>query len=221
MNIAEKLRRNKIMQSIGPKEVISKDLINYIFRGSPFYPLDNFWECPVLYDGIYYLNSEAAFQSAKTLDRNTRMKMSFMSASESKMFGKDPKKMVLRPDWNDVKDEIMYEIVKDKMTRNPLILELLKSTGSAIIIEGNYWRDNYWGIEFGSKEGYNMLGTILMMLREEFKDHDTKLSKVKVTAEQSIWMEPRGKGFRQVVGTRYKLKGWSEEASKWVEQFSE
>ena len=45
------------------------------FRGK-YYFLSNFYNTPVTWDGITYQNNEAAFQSAKVLDKSVREKFS-------------------------------------------------------------------------------------------------------------------------------------------------
>lgn len=143
--------------------------IYYIFMGSKYFPLDNFYEedIEVEFDGLIYSNSEAAFQSAKLKNVNARKDFTEMYAGESKACGKNPYLTKLRPDWNEVKDEIMYRIVKDKLMRNPWIIDLLLSTGKKIIEEGNTWGDEYWGVNLETGKGRNQLGKILMQLREE------------------------------------------------------
>ena len=145
--------------------------IYYIFVGSKYFPLDNFWEdnIKVVYDGLEYTNSEAAFQSAKLTDKSKRIPFTKMSAQQSKFIGKNPRLTKLRPDWNEIKDQVMYDIVRDKMMRNPWIKDLLLSTDSKIIEEGNYWNDTYWGVNIKTGKGKNQLGKTLMKLREEFR----------------------------------------------------
>ena len=43
----------------------------------------------------------------------------------------------------------------------------LVATGDAIVIEGNTWRDTYWGVDLKTGEGENHLGKILMRVRSE------------------------------------------------------
>ncbi len=76
------------------------------FTGA-FAPLSNFYDrdIRVYYDGLFYKNSEAAYQSAKTLDKKKREKFTQMTPKEAKRQGKYLK---LREDWDEVKDEIMY-----------------------------------------------------------------------------------------------------------------
>ena len=61
----------------------------------------------------------------------------------------------------------MKEAVKAKFTQNPELGERLTGTGNSELIE-NSPVDDYWGIGADGK-GSNMLGKILMELREAFK----------------------------------------------------
>ena len=74
-----------------------------------------------------------------------------------------------RPDWEEIKYEVMLEIVRAKF-QNADLRALLVATGDSILIEGNMWHDNYWGSCTCSKcgnAGMNMLGRILMQVRNE------------------------------------------------------
>ncbi|MBZ4649256.1 NADAR family protein [Thermosipho sp. (in: thermotogales)] len=134
------------------------------FRG-PYSFLSNFYTCKVYYEGITYRSVEAAFQAAKTLDINTRLKFVNLSALEAKKLGHS---IPLRSDWEQVKDEIMEELVRNKFMRNERLRKKLLETGDAELIEGNYWDDMYWGVCNG--KGQNKLGKILMKIREELKE---------------------------------------------------
>jgi len=81
--------------------------------------------------------------------------------------------LTLRDDWESIKDEIMYTIVKDKFVRNEEAKELLLFTGSSHLYEGNTWGDEYWGTVNG--KGKNKLGLILERVRSElFKEEKTE-----------------------------------------------
>ena len=147
-----------------------KEVINFIFKGSPWFPIDNFYPDAVCeFEGLTYENSEAAFQSAKTLDMSVRKLFTEMSPSQAKFVGKNPAIIKLRPDWNEVKFGIMRNIVRSKMDLNPYCRDMLIKTGDAEIIEGTYWNDRIWGIDLHTGIGDNWLGKILMELREYYK----------------------------------------------------
>lgn len=133
--------------------------------------LSNFYNAEVVHEGITYKNSEAAFQAAKTKDFQLRREFSELNPSQAKLKGRHIK---LRSDWEEVKDNIMYEIVKDKFTRNYNLKKLLLKTDTCVLTEGNWWHDNYWGDCYcdrcQNKEGKNILGLILMRVRDEIRN---------------------------------------------------
>lgn len=130
--------------------------------------LSNFEPCTVVYDGLTYTCSEAAYQAAKTKTNDVSLHIAFttMNGSQAKYAGQ---KLTLRPDWNEVKVDVMYAIVKDKFTRNPELREKLLNTGNLELIEGNYWGDTFWGVCNG--KGENHLGKILMRVRKELAEN--------------------------------------------------
>lgn len=80
--------------------------------------------------------------------------------------GRDRKKK-LRRDWESVKVSIMRKAVQAKFTQHDNIREVLLSTVDAKIVEHTE-NDNYWG-DGGDGSGKNMLGKILMEVREELR----------------------------------------------------
>ena len=133
------------------------------FKGK-YYFLSNFYSAQVMYEGLLYKNNEFAFQSAKVKDLERRKQFCELDPSVAKRKGRN---VLLRQDWENVKDEIMYQCVKDKFTRNLDLKQKLLDTDDEELIEGNTWNDTYWGICKG--RGKNMLGKILMRVREELK----------------------------------------------------
>lgn len=74
----------------------------------------------------------------------------------------------LRPDWEDIKDEVMLQALRMKFNQNPEIAKELLATGDAIIIEHTQ-NDAYWA-DGGDGCGKNKLGLFLMQVREELKN---------------------------------------------------
>lgn len=133
------------------------------FRGEYFF-LSNFYEADVKYKGILYHNTEAAFQAQKCINESDKIKFSSLNPSEAKKLGR---RVNLRSDWEDIKINEMYNIVKEKFMQNPNLLKKLLDTGSEYIEEGNTWGDKIWGTVGG--KGSNYLGKILMKVRDELK----------------------------------------------------
>ena len=71
----------------------------------------------------------------------------------------------LRPDWEMIKDQVMYIAVKAKFTQHIELSNLLISTGNTYIVEHTQ-NDSYWA-DGGDGSGKNMLGIILMKIRDE------------------------------------------------------
>ncbi len=133
-----------------------------LFKGGHFF-LSNFYVAPVVYQGIRFENSEAAFQAAKCPER--MRDFCGLNPQAAKRLGR---RVELRPDWEAVKYDEMYQVCKAKFTQNPDLLDKLLSTGDAELVEGNTWGDQVWGVCNGV--GENNLGKILMRLRQEFRE---------------------------------------------------
>lgn len=138
------------------------------FRGAYSF-LSNFYSCDIDYDGENYTSSECAFQAMKESDKSKRGNWSHLSPSEAKKKGR---KCKLRSDWEEVKVNIMFDILKAKFSDEDLKTRLLL-TGDKPLIEGNQWHDNFWGNCTCRKcegiKGKNMLGKLLMKLRSEIR----------------------------------------------------
>lgn len=134
------------------------------FRDEYFF-LSNFYPVEIKLDGIVYPNAETAFQAQKTLDVEERRKFSMLkNPVQAKRLGR---KVKLRDDWEEVKLDIMTEIVSQKFLQHPHLIEMLLQTGDEELIEGNKWGDRFWGVCKG--KGENHLGKILMKIRDAYK----------------------------------------------------
>lgn len=122
--------------------------------------LSNFSNHPVTYGRLSYPNAEAAFHAQKCPER--AKEFCHLNPSQAKRLGR---RVSLRPDWEKVKDDIMYDILWRKFTQNPELKKALLETGDAHLEEGNNWGDKYWGTVNGV--GKNKLGKLLMKLRKE------------------------------------------------------
>ena len=132
------------------------------FRGQYFF-LSNFYPAQIQYGRHRFLNNEAAFQAMKCPSRANEFYL--FNPSEAKRLGRRVK---LRDDWEEVKELVMYEICYHKFNQNPDIKRMLLNTGDAELIEGNTWGDCIWGVCNGV--GKNLLGKILMRVRNELKE---------------------------------------------------
>lgn len=137
------------------------------FRGDYGF-LSNFHKARIWYGDHEYPTSEHAFQAMKTTDSVWRSLIrSAQSPGEAKKLGR---RAPLRPDWHDIKDQVMYEIVWIKFVSHGDLRAKLLATGQAELIEGNTWGDEYWGVDRQTNQGQNKLGKILMRLRRALQE---------------------------------------------------
>lgn len=134
------------------------------FRGK-YYFLSNFYFSPLAYEGIKYLNVEAAFQAQKCESKLEKLQFAKLNPTDAKHRGRQVK---LRSDWEEVKFKIMEDLVREKFRQNTNLAIFLLETKDKILEEGNTWGDKIWGVCNG--EGENHLGKILMKIREELKN---------------------------------------------------
>ena len=131
------------------------------FEGLYFY-LRNSAYSPITANGIIYPTVEHAFQAAKTSDNEIKAQIARMkSPGQARKRGHQ---LILPPDWDEVKVDIMYDLLKQKFSTYPDLMELLHSTGKIELIAGNSKDETFWGVCNG--KGSNELGKLLMRLRE-------------------------------------------------------
>jgi len=134
--------------------------------------LSNFYPCNIQFCGHTFLNSEALFQALKSpKPEETFDQFTTLLPGDAKKLGRT---IPLRKDWEAVKYVMMKMVCRLKFEQHPDLMQQLIDTGTAELIEGNWWHDNYWGNCKCEKckniEGTNLLGKVLMELREEFKN---------------------------------------------------
>lgn len=130
--------------------------------------LSNFYSHPVTYEDIEYPTNEHAFQAAKTLNVGQRWNIAQApTASKAKYLGRS---VELRPDWDTkVRYDVMLRLLGIKFSGD--LGKRLRDTGDSVLVEGNTWHDNTWGVCYcgdcpdGRVVGHNMLGWMLMQLR--------------------------------------------------------
>ena len=133
--------------------------------------LSNFYPSRITIDSVSYPTVEHAFQAAKTRSFLKRIEISKLDTPrEAKKAGRQ---VELRSDWETIKDQVMYDCLKEKFKIKELKEKLL-ATGNEELVEGTTWHDNYWGNCSCEKcrniEGKNILGKTLMRLREELRN---------------------------------------------------
>lgn len=127
--------------------------------------LSNFYPCKVEYENLIYPSVEHAYQAAKSFNPIDRKSMQNVNtAGGAKRLGRS---FSLRRDWEEVKIDIMKELLATKFDRQPL-RNMLLATGVAFLIEGNNWGDDFWGVY--THQGKNHLGKLLMEIRDTLRE---------------------------------------------------
>jgi N-glycosidase YbiA len=143
------------------------DAINFYSVSDEYGCFSNFSPHPIKLDGKIWPTSEHYFQAQKfeadEYREQIRKQKSPMIAAR---MGRDRKKR-LRRDWESKKDDVMRKAVRAKFEQHDDIRAVLLGTGSAKIVEHTE-NDSYWG-NGGDGSGKNMLGRILMQIRDALK----------------------------------------------------
>jgi len=141
--------------------------INFYYRKKEYGWLSNFWRCWQKVDGIWYPANEYYYQAEKARERDVCIWISnaptpylAMQAGRSLRKGKE-----LVDDWDSKKVNVMLEGLRGKFKNAGLRKKLLE-TGDAVIHE-NSPTDMFWG-----EKGEDMLGKLLMQVRDEIKKEE-------------------------------------------------
>lgn len=125
--------------------------------------LSNFHHCPILWRGLGFTSTEAAYQSSKCSSVDAAKVFQDYTAVQSKTHKPNTPK-----NWDANKFDVMAQIVFQKFLIHPELRELLLETGDRHLEETNHWNDVYYGVCDGV--GENNLGKILMCTRKYFKE---------------------------------------------------
>jgi ribA/ribD-fused uncharacterized protein len=143
------------------------DVINFYRVSDEFGQFSNFAPFPITIDGVCWPTSEHYYQAQKFEDEAYRQKIRKNSSPmQAARLGRD-RKQKINGDWESVKNDIMRKAVMAKFSQHDELRHLLLSTGEARIVEHTE-NDDYWG-DGGDGSGKNMLGHILMQVREELR----------------------------------------------------
>jgi ribA/ribD-fused uncharacterized protein len=137
--------------------------------------LSNFHIQQIVYDGAVYTSTEAAYQASKTNIPEIKEQIRLSSPSSARKMGQA---VTLRKNWENVKEQIMREVVTLKFEASCELTMKLLETGEAYLVEGNIWHDNFYGIcikkncpTCQDKIGKNILGKILMEIRYNIRQN--------------------------------------------------
>lgn len=132
--------------------------------------LSNFWYTRVFYEGVNYPSVEHAYQAAKTMSIVDRDIIKGLTVAKAKRHGRI---VPMRTDWEHIKNDVMLDLLRQKFKLNKALQQKLLATGELVILEGNFWHDNYWGVcgcsQCAVLPAGNYLGLLLMQVRTEIR----------------------------------------------------
>lgn len=152
----------------------------YVFFWGGIY--SNWYMVRFLYKGHSFNNTEQAFMWEKAVlfnDNEIAAKILKTSCpKESKSLGRKVKNFN-NTQWDDVKENIMFDVNYEKFTQNNRLCEELLSTDNKILVEASPY-DKIWGIGLHWEDdrcldetnwlGENLLGKVLIKVRETIKN---------------------------------------------------
>jgi len=127
--------------------------------------LSNFWPVKVRYGDTIYPSVENAYQASKTSYRSRHNILATISPGEAKRFARSFK---LPEGWLLRRDDIMRGLLVQKF-QHPILRTKLLATGDDKIQEGNRWGDEYWGVDLRTGKGQNILGKMIMQIRDDVR----------------------------------------------------
>ncbi len=162
--IMENLHKIDFAEDLHGKEIVES------LRGENRW-LSNFYPCMINYNGETFPSTEHAYQAYKTEDPLWREAIRI--APTPAIAKQKGMKAPLCSDWEDIKDSIMLDVLRLKF-QDVTLRDKLLETYPKYIIEGNVWHDNHFGVclledcdKCRDKKGKNILGHLLMKVREE------------------------------------------------------
>lgn len=127
----------------------------------------NFALYPIKLKGKIWKTTEHYFQAQKFADKVYQEKIRKASTPmKAAQLGRSRKIRIIK-NWNNIRDNVMYDALKAKFTQHEELKKLLLETGDKILIEHTE-NDAYWG-DAGDGSGKNRLGKLLMRLRKNLR----------------------------------------------------
>lgn len=147
---------------------MKQKVINFYSTNDAYGCFSNFSRHHIYLKDKIWKTSEHYFQAQKFPKTEFEEKVRLApTPKEAANLGRN-RKFPLRKDWEAVKDDIMREALRAKFTQHKDLKKILLETDNAILVEHTA-NDNYWG-DGGDGSGKNMLGKLLMEIREELKN---------------------------------------------------
>ena len=139
----------------------------YSVREEPYGAFSNFSAHGFTLEGHYWRTSEHYFQASKFIGTpHYEAVRDAKSPKDAANMGRE-RSRPLRPDWEEVKEDVMRRALAAKFAAHPELRQRLLETGDAPLVE-NAPGDRYWGCG-ADGTGKNRLGHLLVELRSNLR----------------------------------------------------
>jgi len=145
--------------------------IRFFSKSETHREFSNFAPFPIELYGKRWPTTEHYYQAQKFIDPDLRKRI---RAADKPIIAKnlaEKHRDKIRPDWEAMKDEVMYRAVRCKFETHTELRELLRATGDEEIVEAAP-NDYYWGVG-REGTGQNKLGRIIERIRSELCGAET------------------------------------------------
>lgn len=146
--------------------------IGFYSRGTAHGFLSNFERASQVVDGVRYKSNEHYYQAQKALGTAEKGWITNAPSPWAAMrAGRALRPQEMRPDWEQVKLDIMLKGLRAKFGQNPDLAAKLLATGDAYLFEDSP-TDSFWGaakVTSDGPDGANHLGRLLMQVRTEIR----------------------------------------------------
>ncbi len=165
-----------------PENVVTNDEIHfYRSNEKPYGVFSNLHRTPVSFEGREFPTAEHAYQAGKASKEAVReWILSAPTPSLVAMAAHGLYTWDIVPSWSKTKFDRMRDVLRAKFSQHEELKALLLSTGNSRLVEAGT-TDNLvnrtWGEVNG--KGKNMLGVLLMEVREELRKASTSKRKAK------------------------------------------
>jgi ribA/ribD-fused uncharacterized protein len=109
-----------------------KDNINFYRQQNEYGEFSNFYFAPITIDGLEWPTTEHYFQAQKFAHLEDKQYVELVrlseTPSEAAKLGRN-RSFPLRPDWEEIKDDVMRDCVLQKFLQHPELAEVLRGTG--------------------------------------------------------------------------------------------
>ena len=141
--------------------------IRFFSKSETHREFSNFAPFGIDLDDAWWPTAENYYQAQKFTDPELRKAIRKADKPVIAKSLADKNKAAIRPDWDAIKDDVMYRAVRRKFELHPELRTMLLATGDEDIVESAP-TDTYWGVGRDGT-GLNKLGKIIARIRDELR----------------------------------------------------